>query len=70
MHIYSHEELVQAAAQAQSDSIRLRKENDELKRVVQRLQEKAQQDANHIDQLVAQRNELADALKKHHDHLY
>ena len=70
MKIYSHEELVQAKELAQVTSLRLRKENEELKRVVQHLQEKAQKDAKLIDTLVKQRNEFADALKNHHDHIY
>ena len=70
MKIYSHEELVQAKEQAQANSLQLRKENKELKRVVQHLQEKAQQDAKIIDQLVAQRNDLAVSLKNHYDHIY
>lgn len=70
MKIYSHEELVQAKELAQSTSLHLRKENKELKRVVQHLQEKARQDAKIIDQLVAQRNDLAVSLKNHHICIY
>ena len=70
MKIYTHEELVQAKEHAQSVALHLKKENAELKRVVRQLQEKAQQDADFIVQLVVQRNELSDALKNHHDHLY
>lgn len=70
MKIYSHEELVQAKEQAQADSIRLRKENDELKRVVRQLQEKSAEDFKLINELVDQRNMFAESLKNHHDHLY
>ena len=70
MKIYSHEELVQDKEQAQATSIRLRKEIKELKRVVGYLQEKAQRDAKIIDQLVAQRNDLAVSLKNHHACIY
>ena len=70
MKIYSHEELVQAKELAQVTSLRLRKENEELKRVVQHLQEKARQDAKIIDDLVSQRNDLAVSLKNHHICIY
>ena len=70
MKIYSHEELVQAKEQAQATSMRLRKENEDLKRVVKHLQEKAQQDAKIIDDLVLQRNDLSVSLKNHHTCIY